>query len=72
MPRIVIPAPGDGVLIAHGDMTGLDIGRDRGSPVSHYAAPFAFTGKLGKVTVTIGDGQSLDGEAAGRAEMGRQ
>ena len=25
---------------------GLDIGRDRGSPVSHYAAPFAFTGSL--------------------------
>ncbi len=52
--------------------SGLDIGRDRGSPVSHYAAPFAFTGKLSKVTVTIGDDQALDGEAAGRAEMGRQ
>ena len=52
--------------------SGLDIGGDRGSPVSHYAAPFAFTGKLSKVTVTIGDDQALDGEAAGRAEMGRQ
>ncbi len=52
--------------------SGLDIGRDRGSPVSHYAAPFAFTGKLNKVTVTIRDDQALDGEAAGRAEMGRQ
>jgi arylsulfatase len=52
--------------------SGLDIGRDRGSPVSHYAAPFAFTGKLSKVTITIGDDQMLDGEAAGRAEMGRQ
>ncbi len=52
--------------------SGLDIGRDRGSPVSHYAAPNAFTGKINKVTVTIGDDQSLDGEAAGRAEMGRQ
>ncbi|KAB2911670.1 MAG: arylsulfatase, partial [Hyphomicrobiaceae bacterium] len=52
--------------------SGLDIGRDRGSPVSHYAAPFAFTGRLRKVTITIGDDQVLDGEAAGRAEMGRQ
>ena len=26
--------------------SGLDIGRDRGSPVSHYDAPFEFTGKL--------------------------
>ena len=24
--------------------SGLDIGRDRGSPVSHYEAPFTFTG----------------------------
>ena len=24
--------------------TGLDIGRDRGSPVSHYESPFEFTG----------------------------
>ncbi|MDX2204963.1 MAG: arylsulfatase [Hyphomicrobiaceae bacterium] len=52
--------------------SGLDIGLDRGSPVSQYAAPFAFTGRLRKVTVTIGDDQALDGEAAGRAEMGRQ
>ena len=43
-----------------------------GSPVSHYTAPFAFTGRLNKVTVTIGDDQALDGEAAGRAEMARQ
>ena len=52
--------------------SGLDIGRDRGSPVSNYPSPFEFTGKLYRVTVTIGDDQALDGEAAGRAEMGRQ
>lgn len=52
--------------------SGLDIGLDRGSPVSEYAAPFAFTGTLKKVTVTIGDDQALDGDAAGRAEMARQ
>jgi hypothetical protein len=44
--------------------TGLDIGRDRGSPVSDYASPFAFTGKLVKVTVTMDDDQTLDADGA--------
>lgn len=35
--------------------TGLDIGRDRGSPASDYEGPFEFTGKLIKVTVTMDD-----------------
>jgi arylsulfatase A-like enzyme len=52
--------------------SGLDIGRDRGSPVSHYDAPFEFTGRLLRVTVTMHDDQTLDGEAVGNAEMGRQ
>lgn len=52
--------------------SGLDIGLDRGSPVAEYAAPFAFTGTLRKVTVTMGDDQDLDGEAIGAAEMARQ
>ena len=52
--------------------SGLDIGLDRGSPVAGYAAPFAFTGTLRKVTVTMGDDQTLDGEAVGAAEMARQ
>jgi arylsulfatase A-like enzyme len=52
--------------------TGLDIGRDRGSPVSHYRAPFEFTGKLVKVSVTMDDDQSLDGEGIGRAHMARE
>jgi arylsulfatase A-like enzyme len=52
--------------------TGLDIGRDRGSPVSHYQAPFAFTGKLVKVTVTMDDDQILDGDGVGRAQMARE
>jgi arylsulfatase A-like enzyme len=51
---------------------GLDIGRDRGSPVSHYDAPFEFTGKLIKVTVTMDDDQVLDGEAVGRSQMARE
>lgn len=52
--------------------SGLDIGRDRGSPVGDYAAPFAFTGVLRKVTVTLEDNQQLDGDAVGRAELARQ
>jgi arylsulfatase len=52
--------------------SGLDIGRDRGSPVSHYDAPFEFTGKLLKVTVRMHNNQTLDGESVGNAEMARQ
>ena len=46
--------------------TGLDIGRDRGSPVSNYESPFEFTGKLIKVTVTMDDDQMVDGDGIGR------
>ena len=52
--------------------SGLDIGRDRGSPVGDYAAPFAFSGVLKRVTVTMDADQVLDGEAVGEAEMARQ
>jgi arylsulfatase len=52
--------------------SGLDIGRDRSSPVADYAAPFAFTGRLEKVTVTMDAAQTLDCEAVGAAEMARQ
>ncbi len=52
--------------------TGLDIGRDRGSPVAHYESPFEFTGKLIKVTVTMDDDQMLDGDGVGRAQMARE
>jgi arylsulfatase len=52
--------------------SGLDIGRDRGSPVSHYDAPFEFTGKLLRVTVGMHDDQKIDGEGVGNAEMARQ
>ena len=52
--------------------SGLDIGRDRGSPVSHYAAPFAYSGKLLRVEVAMYDDQDLDGNGVGDAEMARQ
>jgi len=52
--------------------SGLDIGRDRGSPVSNYESPFAFDGRLLRVTVTMHNNQTLDGEAVGNAQMARQ
>ncbi|MBS0316323.1 MAG: arylsulfatase, partial [Proteobacteria bacterium] len=52
--------------------SGLDIARDRGSPVSHYAEPFAFTGTLQCVTVELEPQQPLDGSGIARAEMARQ
>jgi arylsulfatase len=52
--------------------SGLDIGRDRSSPVSHYPAPFEFTGRLLRVTVAMHDDQKLDGDGVGNAEMARQ
>jgi arylsulfatase len=52
--------------------SGLDIGRDRGSPVSHYVAPFEFTGKLYSVAVDLDPQQGLDGDAVGLVEMARQ
>ena len=52
--------------------SGLDIGRDRGSPVADYDAPFAFSGSLKKVCVTMDPEQVLDGDAIGEAEMARQ
>ena len=52
--------------------SGLDIGLDRGSAVSHYPAPFAFTGWLHRVAVTLDPLLPLDGEALGRAELARQ
>jgi arylsulfatase len=72
----------DGEAVGAGDTTlgfatliswsGLDIGRDRGSPVAPYAAPFAYAGTLKKVTVTMDEDQALDGDAVGEAEMARQ
>ena len=52
--------------------SGLDIGRDRGSPVSNYAAPFEFTGRLLRVRVTMDHNQKLNGDAVSAAEMARQ
>lgn len=52
--------------------SGLDIGLDRGSPVSHYDAPFVFTGTLLKVVVDMDDDQVLDHSGAGKMVLARE
>jgi len=47
-------------------------GRGRLSPVSHYQAPCAFTGKLRKVTFTLDDDQALDAKVAATAALARE
>jgi arylsulfatase len=52
--------------------SGLDIGCSRGSPVSYYKPPFAFSGILKKVAVTIEPDQAPDAEGAAAAAMARE
>ena len=52
--------------------SGLDIGLDRGSPVSNYAAPFAFTGQLIKVHVSLDQDQELQAEEAAAALLAHE
>ena len=66
--------PAGGFETEHGfvsfiSWTGLDIGRDRSSPVSHYQSPFAFTGRLRKATFLLDDDQALDARAAAEAKL---
>ena len=88
MGRVMVPSSRVGSLLIDGlvvasmtfkfgfqmmtSWSGLDIGRDRSSPVSHYRAPFEFTGKLFKVTVDLKPQRGLDGDAIGQVEMARQ
>ena len=51
--------------------SGLDIGLDRGTPVSHYESPFAFTGNLIKVEVDLALDQVLNMKGATRVELSR-
>ena len=52
--------------------SGLDIGRDRGSPSRTTPAPTPSPARSARSPSPSDDDQSLDGEATGRAEMGRQ
>jgi len=52
--------------------SGLDIGMDRGNPVSHYEAPFEFNGRLRRVVYALGPMDQHNAEAVAQAEMARQ
>src|SRR5262249_37913136 len=56
-------------FVAFISWSGLDIGRNRASPVSHYEAPFAFPGKLRKAPMTMDDDQTLAAETAATAAI---
>ncbi len=51
---------------------GLDVGCNRGSPVSDYRGAFGFTGRLLRVEVHMDDDQALDGESLSAAELARE
>lgn len=51
--------------------SGLDIGLDRGTPVSNYESPFMFTGHLTKVTIDLDTDQVLDFHGHSRITMAR-
>ena len=62
----------DRIFVVTISWSGLDVGRDRASPVSDYEAPFEFAGRLRRVVIELDDDQDLDHEAAGRAEAARE
>ena len=86
--RVMVPSSRTGTLLVDGvpagsavfkagfnsmiSWSGLDIGRDRGSPVSHYAAPFEFKGRLFSVRVSLQAQQGLSEETVAQAELARQ
>ncbi len=81
-------APGTGTLLIDGDAcgsfetdrifvvtiswSGLDVGRDRISPVGDYEAPNEFTGRIRRVVFDLDDDQELDHAAVGEAERARE
>jgi len=80
-------APGQGTLLIDGEpcatfstdrifivtisWSGLDVGRDRVSPVGDYAAPNEFTGRIRRVVFDLDDDQDLDHHAVAEAESAR-
>jgi arylsulfatase len=78
--KVALTIDGEGAgeaHIAHGfvnfiSWSGLDIGQDRSSPVSDYRAPFAFTGALEKVVVTLGELEDANAEGAAGVALARE
>ena len=70
--EVVATQATDNIFFLMISWSGLDIGLDRGTAVSHYDAPNIFTGELIQVTVDLADDQIIDGDGVGRAEMMRE
>jgi len=62
----------DRIFVVTISWSGLDVGRDRGSPVGAYAAPNEFTGRIRRVVFDLDDDQVLDHQAVGEAESARE
>lgn len=81
-------APGTGTLAIDGEVcgrletdrifvvtiswSGLDVGRDRASPVGDYESPNAFSGRIRRVVFDLDDDQDLDHQAVAEAESARE
>lgn len=62
----------DGIFVVTISWSGLDVGRDRASPVGAYEAPNEFTGRIRRVVFDLDDDQVLDHLAVAEAESARE
>jgi hypothetical protein len=62
----------DRIFVVTISWSGLDVGRDRGSPVGAYQAPNAFTGRIRRVVYDLDDDQVLDHQKVAEAESARE
>lgn len=62
----------DRIFVVTISWSGLDVGRDRASPVGDYEAPNAFTGRIRRVVFDLDDDQDLDHQAVAEAESARE
>ena len=62
----------DRIFVVTISWSGLDVGRDRASPVGDYAAPNPFTGRIRRVVFDLDDDQDLDHRAVAEAESARE
>ena len=62
----------DRIFVVTISWSGLDVGRDRSSPVGAYEAPNAFTGRLRRVVFDLDDDQVLDHQKVAEAESARE
>jgi arylsulfatase len=62
----------DRIFVVTISWSGLDVGRDRASPVGDYESPNAFTGRIRRVVFELDDDQDLDHRAVAEAESARE